>query len=677
MSNNNDRAVPDASVRDLTVQLQSVSISDTNPATNNASSSSTARPVDQGPAAAAASSDPMQDLAVCLGVSAVLARFSPRLPNVNLATQRSGLLAALRIASTINTTTPPPPSQAQQTSAAAVLQELELSTHALIPMIALVGPSMILKQLIAELEVRLKADNEKMAAETRAQKAEQERQKAETRAEVAETRAEVAEEKARHVFLLELDKGLPPLVGCFRPSSITTASSRHPPATAVAGTFNCHPHLFQKYRTAGTTTLTVKLGYDSEATIQQLVSAVLMTLIRSIPQHLIGHAEDEDTSIHFLQNASLNSTSANSQKSDLWYISTLGTGRGAFEVKCPSRASAANHSVEEDYRLAKEDMNDANIIGQLFDYLQELRMTFNLNHVFGVLTNYKFWRIFWLDDPQSIAMAGSDGPLPLPGRPDLDGFAAGAPVPDFSSTNAFTANLPDGQELPRQLYASSIFRHDDPQLFPHLLSVLYKMSRAVPSRATGGTVALQMSQADRSWQAIPTPVLNFSAMVSKQAEHFWLLFRLGGGGDGTAWLATNGKGGKVCVVKIFLPGTLAEDIQAECERWKIWPGLPATFTHTLNEVGLCLVMPFLKTYGQPRTDPAELDAIRTAITIMAEAGYRHGDLDWRHVGFYRVNGVLHAALLDLSRVTRIQDNDIEQGKRLMLERLGMLAEAST
>ncbi|KJE96118.1 hypothetical protein CAOG_006486 [Capsaspora owczarzaki ATCC 30864] len=634
MSNNNDRAVPESPVRDLTEHFQSVSISD-----RATMSSRDASHVDQGPDAAP--SDPMHDLAACLGLVSAksLAPFSPRLPNVNLATQRSGLLAALPDASTIKGNELPQLSDEQRTSAAAVLNELELpDTCESVP--HAVGFT-LLKTLLRELK----------KAEARAAAAEQERQeaeklKAETARLEAEKRALVAEEIA----------------------------------TAVAGTFNCHPHLFKNYRPAGTTSLAGRIGYNSEATIQLYVAETLRTLIRSIPQHLIGPAED--TSIYFLQNAFLNTTSANGRKSDLMYISVFGTrlgpGRGAFEVKCPSRASAANHSVEENYRLAKEDMNDTHFIGQLFDDMQELRMTFNLNHVFGVLTNYRFWRIFWLDDPLSIAMAGSDGPLPLPGRPDLDGFAAGAPVPDFSSTNAFTANLPDGQELPRQLYASSIFRHDDPRLFPHLLSVLYKMSRALPSRAVGGRVALHISQADRSWQSIPHPVLNFSAMVSKQSGQFWLLFRLGGGGDGTAWLATNGKeSGKVCVVKIFLPGTLAEDVQAECERWKIWPGLPATFTHTLNRMGLCLVMPFLKTYDQPRTDPAELDAIRTAITAMAEAGYRHDDLDLRHVGFYRVNGVLHAALLDLSRVTRIQDNDIEQGKRLMLERLGMLAEAST
>jgi hypothetical protein len=38
---------------------------------------------------------------------------------------------------------------------------------------------------------------------------------------------------------------------------------------------------------------------------------------------------------------------------------------------------------------------------------------------------------------------------------------------------------------------------------------------------------------------------------------------------------------------------------------------------------------------------------------MAESGYEHDDLSWRHVGLYRKNNELVAVLFDLAKVKKL------------------------
>ncbi|XP_004348839.1 hypothetical protein CAOG_02089 [Capsaspora owczarzaki ATCC 30864] len=692
MSNNNDRAVPDASVRDLTVQLQSVSISDANPATNNASSSSTARLVDQGPAAA--SSDPMQDLAVCLGVSAVdfdLARFSPRLPNVNLATQRSGLLAALSDASTIKGNELPQPSPSQRTSAAAVLDELGLrDTSEFVPLA--VG-FMLLKTLLNELKAEAKAEAKAAAAETARQeavaKAEQERQEAVAARQEAETErnarleAETARQKAESrasEFLLDKDIVLPALGAANLGKSSLNASvpTNHQPATALHGEFVVHTDLAYTQRPADSVLDAARAGYDGEEAVQQLVYLTLTAVAKVLGQTQLGEIPV------FFKTAGSGANAA--QKSDLWYVSWLGIGHGAIEVKKPSAPEPTSSPKYEEQRkhLALADMHNPLILGQLYDYLQELRITFKPNALFGILTNYMYWRICWLDEPEANRLAACSQALPRHKDSTMreEDLHTSLPLPAFGETKPTnTPFLPPTQQvLKRELRCSQPFYYQDTNIVSVLASAIYKMSRTVPTRGRCHT-ALAVTWKSRAWESFKMP-LDFNHMPTlhkspeEEKNRLYLTLRLGGGGDGTAWLASN-TAGRVCVVKFFNEPNL-EVIQAECERWNdIWhqrdPQFPEAVVTTLLEQPV-LVMPFVKTGEFPKQIPADARrAIREAAQRMATAGYMHDDLLMRHVGFYtKASNTLMAVFCDLSRVTRVSsDEDKEAARMAMLTKLSL------
>ncbi|KJE97027.1 hypothetical protein CAOG_07513 [Capsaspora owczarzaki ATCC 30864] len=137
---------------------------------------------DQAPTAAAPS-DPMADLAACLGVSAVvLAPYSPRLPNVDKAAQRAGLLEAL-LGLTSNQVEP---TAAQRAAATTVLVELELSLSSRLPRI-LHG-----QELLSDVIVELTLEEGRRRAEQRAQAAKQEAQASKQEAQASEQRAQAA-----------------------------------------------------------------------------------------------------------------------------------------------------------------------------------------------------------------------------------------------------------------------------------------------------------------------------------------------------------------------------------------------------------------------------------------------------------------------------------------------------
>ena len=75
-------------------------------------------------------------------------------------------------------------------------------------------------------------------------------------------------------------------------------------------------------------------------------------------------------------------------------------------------------------------------------------------------------------------------------------------------------------------------------------------------------------------------------------------------------------------------------------------------------------MPYLK---QATTDDIETlrEVMEAAIDTMAEAGFRHKDIKLDHVGFYRQQGELRAALFDLADVTKIHVEDRGRAKEAM------------
>ena len=115
------------------------------------------------------------------------------------------------------------------------------------------------------------------------------------------------------------------------------------------------------------------------------------------------------------------------------------------------------------------------------------------------------------------------------------------------------------------------------------------------------------------------------------------------------------KSGKVCVLKFTTHGY--QQLQEEKRIWKeVWKC--DVIIKQLNNRPV-LVMPWVKPCSENEFHSNEeiQVAVNDAIKTMANAGYMHDDLHWRHVGLYRKDGILRALLFDLSRTTRINRQD--------------------
>jgi hypothetical protein len=406
------------------------------------------------------------------------------------------------------------------------------------------------------------------------------------------------------------------------------------------------------------------MDYANEDKIKDLVKRMLIDVRDSISALLPLHLTIDTEIVLF------------NLKADVWVVSSAGIPRGVVEVKMPGPERDPEAPLRSELNF-----------GQLYDYMMVCK-TFGLSHVFGLLTTYSHWRVCWLDDdvgnacalqttadeppkellefaskvarrsaatnvdvcettPQPLDEPASTAHLPadIPQSPDEPG--SDAPV-------VITTPLPDNGAK-RTVCCGPIIGLLDPSLPSILSSAMFKMSQAVPSPAKN------LVAPDRAYIVVTStsyywayydkdklPVLRYNNMPDEKTTNFTLLQKLGGGGDGTAWLATNSTG-KVCVIKFYHSIT---DNQAdnEAKLWKMLWDKPARAQPLRNQQAL--IMPFVRVASDDDlSQPNVIAAVRQAVNTMAMAGLCHDDLSWRHVGLFDdVDGKLHALLLDLARV---------------------------
>jgi len=144
-------------------------------------------------------------------------------------------------------------------------------------------------------------------------------------------------------------------------------------------------------------------SWASEMDVQQLVKAVLQDAITAAG---LGHLLK-----------CYNELSIFKLRPDIWVVmNERGVPVGVCEVKKPGRTI----------------INSPVVHGQIYDYMLRLRSFHGLKHVFGIVSTYEQWRLYWLDDCCSAATAtdlaaasSSSSPLPLAGmRPAASPVAA-------------------------------------------------------------------------------------------------------------------------------------------------------------------------------------------------------------------------------------------------------------
>jgi hypothetical protein len=428
--------------------------------------------------------------------------------------------------------------------------------------------------------------------------------------------------------------GLPPLGnrnGATSPSS--TSEARHPAAKFKQGKFNllanmtltAAPGIWSQHQTGGLE------SWGSESDIQGFVKIVLTDAIFAVGLKNRLHC--------------FNELSVFSIRPDIWIVvNNRGVPVGVCEVKTPGSS------------IMESDI----IHGQIFDYMLQLRSFHGLKHVFGIVSTYKQWRIYWLNDKNCRNAAASAILQPPAG-------AISARVKERKENEKILTKL-DFNPSNRIVCGSKIYEWNDSGLPRALCSVLLKMYSSPYCEVklldlNRPYIVIDGSQ--WSWSTFlfcnsPDTFLNYSRIPTKQSSKFILLRDLRAGADGRVWMACT-EAGLVGVLKFPKHNDLAQaDLEATVWR-EVWGQAGARAVSLANHAAL--LMP----YVEPVTldadgKPTELflieTAVRTAVQRMAEAGYCHKDLHWRHVGKFPkpLNSGDHfeIVLFDLGRVEKME-----------------------
>jgi hypothetical protein len=372
-------------------------------------------------------------------------------------------------------------------------------------------------------------------------------------------------------------------------------------------------------------------------------------------------------------------------RADLWVLRRRGVPVGVVEVKKPGGK--------------KQPLDSTVVAGQIFDYMCRLREFHGLNHVFGIVTTYREWRVFWLRDCDEAALgttlpsldAVPPGASPtatanapssslLPDTPVWDDVSAATDVTVFAADAVEPEASPAKERMVR---AGRILMWDDPTLIDTLASVLLKMASS-PATSLKRLIDpkrryIQVKPDQWLWSKLPpNKTINLHtwpmAASTAAAATFLLLHHLGDGTYGRVWLACS-MNGAACVLKfpkLRSDGSDA-DFDQEVAIWRdVW-GVPDVCVLMLAGKET-LVMPYVTICsGEIDAQSVETkEAAREAARRMAACGWQHDDLHWSHVGLYTQGGQRKAVFIDVGIASRIAaPHDSAAATAYMLGELGL------
>ena len=321
---------------------------------------------------------------------------------------------------------------------------------------------------------------------------------------------------------------------------------------------------------------------------------------------------------------------------DIWLVIISGIPIGVVEVK--------RYTASDEYN----PVDIGKFMGQLYDYLLHLKSYTGMQHVFGILTTYDKWHIFWLSETDEIAGSIECAPQEEPANDNAHLLPSEIPWQerkiDFPETQTISQEFVRlEQSGDKVIHGSRIFDWNDPALPYALCALGQKMisSPMVPrlSFLEKEWSYIYMNKREWCWKKVTkTKKLTVQCELPKHLQNVILLADLGGGGDGRVWLAST-ETGCTCVVKLCRN---SEILEQEALIWKkAWEMEVQIKELNGTEV---LVMPWVKPCSEEEmnNNPDIKEAIKNAIQRLAEVGYEHDDLNWRHVGLYQTSRSINA-----------------------------------
>lgn len=321
-------------------------------------------------------------------------------------------------------------------------------------------------------------------------------------------------------------------------------------------------------------------------------------------------------------------------------------------------------------------------VHQIVDYMIDLRNSFNVRFVFGIMTTYEEWRIYWLEDTDEAAKETS--------KEKFDELCMAGSANEYMINDKVT------------VYQSKIYKHSEVELIECLASVLYKMAHSpvyLPSKFIDlRSRYVHMTRTDFKFSQLPSALKQFKyAMPSPRTVNCYILSYFHRGGDGRVALASS-ETGNLTVIKFLNDANDSNGLEKESQYWRDLWNVECRIVEYKKRCGL--LMPFCMTFNpnskmgqrvsslstwnkrlgnveynavseelEPNLNMEMLEyyqdnplvAARRALDVLVEKCIKHEDLDLRHLALLPILNVdtglydLKPIFIDLTRVSILED----------------------
>ena len=362
---------------------------------------------------------------------------------------------------------------------------------------------------------------------------------------------------------------------------------------------------------------------------------------------------------------------------------------------------------------APKILDDKIVLGQVFDYMVLLRTYYGVREVMTILTTSKEWRFCWFKDTDPIARATSIKKMQAEIRCD--------DIEDIL--------------VDRTVLVSPLMLWTDATLVRSLLSFLVKTTHVhhdpVPLFSTTRkylrictSTKLDRDETDIIFEKLPKSFRLKLHPPNKKTEMFYVLRQFNHGLDSSEVLLACSQNGNLCVIKFVVEG--GEQIDKEINLWKTFYGVDTVFSKEFGrDKRPAIIMPFAFHYQALKNVKYDFDldiqqwskypetidftevinfeevstevlssklrserkdsVARQAITEIAEKGFIHTDVQWRHVALLPIfrkhsvsremewAGILKPILIDLTHV--VEEKDKTVALKNMLDQLNKDSES--
>lgn len=542
------------------------------------------------------------------------------------------------------------------------------------------------KQIL--LNILAEKDKELFMAKINSEMAKTNSEMAKINSDMAKTNRDLLENLDRCSLRRLLEEGLTHIALDYQNTSHSTYTSNHNEAFMIECVFSILDY--------------IKFGYTSEQSLflinvgRQNALKIIYNNKSEIEPHVLNIVTDVMSALNLNSIISLRYQNKlvyeaidgrNVSRSDIWVVkSQSGYPIAVIEVKQPGNLKLSNQRV----------------LGEVFDYMLNLRSSFGQCEIFGLVTTLDEWRVVWFPDSNEYALRQD---LSLPSYPDLN--------TQFST-----------RTLKRDLSCSAVYSWHDPNLFRVIATFLLKSMKTrylQMSLLSSQRAYITLNANHWMWGMIQESTLQshpeiFLTLPRVKPETVTVLREFRGGADGQVFLALTNDFHLVVIKKFFN--------SLNCEReYNIWKNVYEVdvLSTQLNRSDT-LIMPFvfhccqrgdgdvvfdfnMSSWGKgvnlllkddhrfealsekffiflqnvSNTTTPE-NALRNAVNRLANACLVHNDLEWRHVALLPIIAIDEAnseqiidlipILIDLASVTQV--STVNDAKNLMEARVSEL-----